>query len=259
MRVGERSRLWWPRVSVLATVPSAAAARNWAVVGANDRAAPPRRSPIVVLLLVLVLAASACDGVPFGMGRSANRYRVPYADGTEVEVRADAQTHDPPGAYDLRALEGWGLRRARVVAAADGIVRFIVDGRTRSCDCEDGTCGNNYVWIEHANGEWSKYTHLATGSVTGKAGLAVGDEVAAGTFLGYESDVGDACGVHLHFEVVVPDEPGRPRADPSTGWLEGERVVPRFCGVGGGGGDEDVEGGDGVLREGDEVEAGGCG
>ncbi len=84
--------------------------------------------------------------------------------------------------------------------------------------------------------------------MTGDAGLAVGDEVEAGTFLGYESDVGRACGVHLHFEVGVPDDPAEPLVDERVGELDGERVVPRYCGVEGG-----------MLYEGDEVEAGGCG
>ncbi|MFN8424608.1 MAG: hypothetical protein U0470_14930, partial [Anaerolineae bacterium] len=54
-----------------------AAARRSAEGGANDRAVPLRRPPIALVLLALVLAvaATACDGVPFGMGRSANRYR----------------------------------------------------------------------------------------------------------------------------------------------------------------------------------------
>ncbi|MFN8422056.1 MAG: M23 family metallopeptidase [Anaerolineae bacterium] len=196
---------------------------------------------LVLLALVLAVAATACDGVPpFGMGRSANWYRV-HADGTAVEVVGGRA--DPRPAGGVRPAGRWRVGAAQGAGGGGGrIVRFI-DGRTRSCDCEDGTCGNNYVWIEHANGEWSKYTHLATGSVTGKAGLA-GDEVAAGTFLGTSRTSG-ACGVHPHFEVAVPDEPGRPRADPSTGWLEGERVVPRFCGVGGGG-----RGGDGRRRGG---------
>ena len=40
---------------------------------------------------------------------------------------------------------------------------------------------NNYIWIEHPNGEWSKYTHMQTGSITGAPGnLSVGDTVLVG-------------------------------------------------------------------------------
>lgn len=206
---------------------------------------PKRRRPLAVAALLL-FALAGCDAFGFGGAQSALTYRLPYADGTMVEVTADADTHEPQGAYDLRAFGGLGLRKYRVVAAQAGVVRYIVDDATNVC-C-DGDCANNYVWIEHARGEWSKYSHMATGSVTDDAGLAVGDEVEAGTFLGYESDVGRACGVHLHFEVGVPDDPAEPLVDESVGELDGERVVPRFCGVEGG-----------TLYEGDEVEAAGCG
>ena len=36
-------------------------------------------------------------------------------------------------------------------------------------------CHNNYVWISHANGEWTNYSHIAHDTVTKQAGLKVGD------------------------------------------------------------------------------------
>ncbi|GMU20668.1 MAG: hypothetical protein AMXMBFR13_07650 [Phycisphaerae bacterium] len=79
-----------------------------------------------------------------------------------------------------------------------------------------GTCqniANNFVWMEHPNGEWTKYTHMQRGSVgpgpdnngNPGAGRFVGEFVAAGTPLGLEGDVGIASGPHLHFEVAVPE------------------------------------------------------
>jgi len=72
---------------------------------------------------------------------------------------------------------------------------------------------NNFVWIEHSNGEWTKYTHMRRGSVgqgmdnngNPGAGRFVGEYVGAGTPLGIESDVGLASGPHVHFEVAAPD------------------------------------------------------
>ncbi len=110
---------------------------------------PKRRRSLSVAVLML-FAIAGCDAFGFGGAQSALTYRLPYADGTEVEVTADADTHEPPGAYDMQAFGGWRLGRYRVVAAQDGIVRIIVDDRTKRC-CE-GECGNNYVWIEHARG-----------------------------------------------------------------------------------------------------------
>ena len=42
-------------------------------------------------------------------------------------------------------------------------------------DNEEPTSSNNYVWIRHANGEWTKYTHFETDSVDDD--LDVGDVV----------------------------------------------------------------------------------
>jgi hypothetical protein len=104
---------------------------------------------------------------------------------------------------------------------------------------------NNFVWIEHDNGEWSKYSHMLQWSTTLKAGLSVGDRVAEGTYLGDEGKVGCASPAHLHFEVAVPGidpeepfDPAHPYVyfDPESGGLghnaEGNRNRnPRICGI----------------------------
>src|ERR1700761_6906944 len=81
----------------------------------------------------------------------------------------------------------------RVVAAAAGRIVAIQDayGEQQSGRAA-GDCHNNYVWIAHPNGEWTNYSHVAQGSVTKKAKLKVGDEVAAGAYLGDEGAVGCA-------------------------------------------------------------------
>jgi hypothetical protein len=95
-----------------------------------------------------------------------------------------------------------------------------------------GTClstPNNFVWIEHPNGEWTKYTHMLNGSVgqgvdingNPGAGRFVGEFVGAATPLGIEADVGFASGVHVHFEVGVPNyvelaPPNMTEADPDS-------------------------------------------
>jgi hypothetical protein len=67
---------------------------------------------------------------------------------------------------------------------------------------------NNYIWIAHSNGEWSKYTHMATGTITGApANLTVGATVVVGQTLGIEADIGRAGGRHLHHEIAVPTTP----------------------------------------------------
>ncbi len=140
--------------------------------------------------------------------KSKGVYRIPYENGTTVRVSRDHTTHTPVGRIDMSGKEGNG--EYKIVAAADGTVRFIEDSFSKQVQNDDDPatpkepCTNNYVWIEHANGEWTKYSHMQKDSSTKKAKLKVGQFVKAGTYLGDEGKVGCAGGDHLHFEVGVP-------------------------------------------------------
>jgi hypothetical protein len=81
-------------------------------------------------------------------------YRIPYQAGTKVRVNRDHFTHDPLRRYDMKATGGGPYR---IAAAADGVIRFIVDGFTENRPGAS-PCNNNYVWIEHPTGEWTKYS-----------------------------------------------------------------------------------------------------
>jgi murein DD-endopeptidase MepM/ murein hydrolase activator NlpD len=105
------------------------------------------------------------------------------------------------GWKDRAASYSGGSKPYKIVAAASGTIIAIEDGFSEQQDSDTATqCNNNYVWIEHPNGEWTKYSHMTKGSTTGKAGLKVGDKVKAGQYPGDEGAVGCAGGVHLHFE-----------------------------------------------------------
>ena len=59
------------------------------------------------------------------------------------------------------------------------------------------------------------------------AGLQVGDQVCAGTFLGYECDVGQASGPHLHFEVRRPNDPANVQISTAGGFMsDAAHVIP---------------------------------
>lgn len=172
-------------------------------------------------LPVLIGAISLLGGCAQG------EYRMPYGNGTVVEVFNDHVTHSSPPAY-MYDMSAQSAPRAAVVAAAPGWVRFIDDSH------EEPTNENNYVWIEHpypfcpvgerradwpgkpANyaatcvpcgrdfcNEWTTYAHMTRDSVRVDAALSEGDWVEAGDFLGYEDEVGEASGVHLHWHVAV--------------------------------------------------------
>jgi len=123
-----------------------------------------------------------------------------------------------------------GLTKQRIVAAADGVVRYIVDEfEARQSSCAR-TCHDNYVWTEHPNGEWTKYWHMERGPRGARAKLTIGDRVQAGANLGDEGDVGCATRSHLHFEVAVPRDP----ADPiilKGGLIKEEYRIPRICDI----------------------------
>ncbi len=166
---------------------------------------------------------------------SQGDYRLPFADGTKVKVFDDFSTHRPPGRNDLFGIDGQAPYR--VVAAAAGRIVAIQDGYSEQQSGRAAKdCHNNYVWIAHANGEWTNYSHLAHDTVSKKAGLKVGDPVKAGQYLGDEGAVGCAMLNHVHFEVAVPRsenpiDAGGFLTDNENGKRERN---PRFCGVPGG-------------------------
>jgi murein DD-endopeptidase MepM/ murein hydrolase activator NlpD len=180
-------------------------------------------------MFTMVSAGGEAGG---GAKESAGLYRLPFADGTQVQVFDDFTTHRPRGRVDLFATGGQGPYR--VVAAAAGRIAAIQDSFSEQQSGRAAAdCHNNYVWIAHPNGEWTNYSHLAHDSVTKGAKLKVGDQVSAGAYLGDEGAVGCAMLKHVHFEVAVPDsknpiDAGGFLTDNEDGKRERN---PRFCGV----------------------------
>jgi murein DD-endopeptidase MepM/ murein hydrolase activator NlpD len=187
------------------------------------------------------LPLPAFDHEPFPL--STGIYRIPYADGTSVTVTNDHHDHNPVNRIDMAAANANMQIVAAASGTIRGIVDWhgdsngLGDGMAADSSaaqfnggddslehsCQDavdgggnripnsvvvGLCSqyNNYVWIEHPNGEWTKYTHFATGSVTAN-NWQVGDWINVGEVLGIESDIGFASGRHLHFEVGLPNDP----------------------------------------------------
>lgn len=204
------------RTIILALLATGSAA---AIVRAQDRVAAPVRVPAPVRTPAPATAAAmrvsddrdqhgAAATAPRGFAaaslpRSSGYYRIPYADGTDVRVSRDHNLHTPKGRYDMSGRGG--SKPYRIVAAASGRIVAIEDRFSQQQDSDTAPqCNNNYVWIEHPNGEWTKYSHMTKGSTTGKAKLRVGQAVTSGQYLGDEGAVGCAGGDHLHFEVGSP-------------------------------------------------------
>jgi hypothetical protein len=211
---------------------------------------------LAAFAVVVPLAGPAGAAHPFTISEGV--YRIPYDDGIGVTVTGDHHDHSPVNRIDMSAGTG-----QPIVAAGSGIIRAIVDfngnfpGAGDGVDkfgnpqndalehsCQDGTPAipnsvvvglcqeyNNYVWIEHPNGEWTKYTHMGTGTVTA-LGWVVGMQINVGDVLGLEGDVGRASGSHLHHEVGVPTNPNDLTPFSTLGgFIQGINVVPYVCDI----------------------------
>ncbi len=183
------------------------------------------------------LAWAQADTLPVSLGR----YRIPYANATTVRASNDHTSH--PTTLNRIDLVGQDGAPYTIVAAARGWLRLIEDDNTLWCPAATGgnpnpcgilpstqccerndnscnaNCRNNFVWIEHTNGEWTKYSHMNTGSVAAN-GHQLNDFVQAGEALGIQGRIGFASGPHLHFEAARPHD-GIDSFD-SAGFLVGD-------------------------------------
>src|SRR5262245_59826318 len=88
-----------------------------------------------------LLLAGTSQGWAAAPELSRGTYRIGFEDGTAVFVGNDHLTHSPPTRIDMNGFGGRGPYR--VVAAADGYIRAIVD--TNFLTCSSCASSNNYV------------------------------------------------------------------------------------------------------------------
>ncbi len=235
---------------------------------------------VVIGTVVSLLTASQGENTAranYGFTTSAGIYRVPFSTGTSVTASNDHLNHPGhPNRVDLV-----GPAASLIVAAATGTIRGLVDrhgnsgglgdglaadGVTPQNDnlehaCQDdtsvaGDCQdhNNYLWIQHLNGEWTKYTHMRTNSVTSR-GWQVGEVIGVGQVIGVQGDVGRASGPHLHFEIAaIPANEPFPPFSPLGGFIPNPawNVVTRVCFLNG------DDNGDGLYTRDETYTAAGC-
>ncbi len=124
------------------------------------------------------------------------RYVLPFPVGDEFELtqgNCGSASHGGRFSYafDFRMPMGTPL-----IAARDGVV-FTV-----RADSPDGTRAvgdENYVFIEHEDGEFSRYIHLQ------RAGVLVrrGERVSRGDTIALSGNSGRSAFPHLHFDVAI--------------------------------------------------------
>jgi len=81
----------------------------------------------------------------------------------------------------------------RVLAAADGVVRFVY----RDKPCTGAYYGGKWILIDHGNNLSTLYAHLSLIKVV------PGQKVKAGQVIGYSGESGYVTGPHLHFTVFA--------------------------------------------------------
>ena len=115
-----------------------------------------------------------------------------------------------------------GYRLDNIVAHSDGTVIQVINNCNENTNGQNGNRYDsnnpgNMVKIDHGNGCYTRYLHLAYGTVE----VSVGQKVSKGQVLGYMGNTGYSFGGHLHFEVWGSNI----RIDP-TPYLESDLPAP---------------------------------
>lgn len=146
----------------------------------------------------------SAGGLYRGAGRSPEDY---HGFGAVVRAAATGVVET----VENGATQDWNERLRRDHETAEQYRRriFQYNVRTITADTRRALIGNHVV-IRHANGEWSTYGHLKTGSVL----VAPGDSVRAGQAIGAVGDTGDSHLAHLHFQLNAGPDPLKARSRP---------------------------------------------
>lgn len=177
----------------------------------TDRAGDRRHGSALrhaVTMLAAALLASACAAgrsppastpvLVGGCGASSGlvpKYVLPFPPGEAFELtqgNCGAESHGGRFryAFDFRMPIG-----TPVIAARSGVVLTVRDG---SPDGTRRTGDENFVIIEHADGELSRYIHLRQHGVL----VAEGARVATGDTIARSGNSGRSAFPHLHFDVA---------------------------------------------------------
>lgn len=148
------------------------------------------------------------DGVEF-----ASEAPSKTAISSNFGLRTDPLNGTPASNHNGIDIPG-DLGITNVIASKDGIIAETSQDKGINCiDGGDTSCGGgygNYVIIQHVDGNYTLYAHLAQGSITVKTG----DSVDRGQVIGKVGNSGKSTGAHLHFEVRVGGNSNISTVDP---------------------------------------------
>ena len=170
-------------------------------------------------------SSSSCDGNsywwPIGSAETTTENGVTFASGDPVPstitatFAGDDSVHNSNhGAIDIS--NGNGVGGTNIIAAKDGIVIYPTSAELTQF-ADNGYVGNpegsgfgNYVVIQHSDGNYTYYAHMAQNSIT----VMAGDNVRQGQVIGKMGHSGSSTETHLHFEVRAGGNSHSNRVDP---------------------------------------------
>lgn len=131
------------------------------------------------------------------MANARNRYKLPVP--REALIALD-RTSSPAHIGKLRnAVDFLVPKNTPVLAAADGVVTAVMNDSRAGGPGVLYWLGSNFIVIQHAQGEYSRYDHLAYRS----AKVRVGQKVRAGQPIALTGMTGFSYIPHLHFHVFI--------------------------------------------------------
>lgn len=158
---------------------------------------------------------------PIGSIETTERNGVTFASGdpqptviTATFGGNDSVHQGDHGALDIST--GNALGNVNIIAAKDGTVVYPTDRSliqfpdNGSLSNRDGGGYGNYVIIEHSDGNFTLYGHMAQNSIT----VMAGDKVKQGQVIGKMGHSGRSTGAHLHFEVRAGANSSANKVDP---------------------------------------------
>jgi murein DD-endopeptidase MepM/ murein hydrolase activator NlpD len=184
------------------------------------------RRPGLARAGVALLASGLLVSVPARTQAGGPTYYLPVPEGTSVYVTQGNNTGDHIAAYESQYAFDFALAgdpEFPVAAARAGTVLAVRSDSTVNCpaeaSCWDDWTQANYVLIDHGDKTSALYVHLATGTVTVKAG----DRVAQGQVIAQADSTGFSSANHLHFQVEQTPAPSA-----KAGWWWSQSVQIAF-------------------------------
>src|ERR671910_3820061 len=128
---------------------------------------------------------------------SVNHYRLPVP---KIKLGQIDRTSSPAHTGKLRnAIDFIVAENTPVLAAADGIITFVKDDSHKGGPSIEYWHDSNFIVIEHPNGEYSRYDHLAHGSAV----VRTGQYIKRGQVIARVGMTGFTYVPHLHFQVFI--------------------------------------------------------